>query len=448
MHLFAANEMQQTTSNTHTTDRLHAPKRTGNRPAESDSAGACSCRFHGGLGKKRQNVAAPSHDHQENKGYEAKKARQNRRRERYADQRTAAAIYTSQTAPGSKSAGRGVTLCGWTQIADQETRLVRVDEAAGPRAFYRGLVSCGLRWVCPCCTIKKSEESREALNAALSVAREKGLRPVLLTLTARHKRSWGLRQFWDALSLAEKRMKTRRAWKGLNDRMPGGFAKAVELTHGRNGWHPHFHLVLMLEAGEGEGIELVESLRDEWLHQLNLVGLDGLSDAARKRAFDVRGADQAGDYITKWGAAEEMTLAEKKVGKSDGRNPWQLLRDARTAETEAERMKAGALWWQAVQVMSGVHQLRQSPKFRELVAEYEPPEEPGEKTPEVEVFSFGNAKFDRTWSHVRNKRLLMREAAEKGSIEGAGQAVADAMMGDMLDIDLWRDDIDIGPLIE
>lgn len=415
-----------------------------NRPGFGPSESAGRQPAEPALGKIRQNVDAPAPSKQENKA----KNRKMRCRERFADQRTAAQIYRSMVGPNQKAAGRGVTACGWSKIANKQIKLVRMDGPDGAQAFYRGLQVCGLRWVCPCCTVKKSEASREALNAALAVARERKLVPVMLTLTARHKRTTDLREFWEMLSQAEKQMKKSRPWRKLNARLPGGFAKAVEITHGdANGWHPHFHIVMMTDADdETHAVELVEELRVEWLHQLNRVGLDGKTKAARERSFDVRGAEAAGDYITKWGAAEEMTLSATKVGKSKGRNPWQLLRDARTASTDAERMRSGALWWEFVQVMKGVHQLRQNAKFRELVKAYEPPEGEAQEEP-VETASF--PFDDPEWDRGRWRRLRMKEAAEQGRPEDVHRAVVEALWEDATDADLFRDpDPDPGDLIE
>jgi hypothetical protein len=271
------------------------------------------------------------------------------------------------------------------------------------------------------------------------VARERRLNPVMMTLTARHSKKMSLAEFWSVLSRAEQQLKNTRPWKRLNKRLAGGFAKAVEVTHSeRNGWHPHFHLVLLTDApNELQAIELVEELREEWLHQLARVGLDGTSDAAKKRAFDVRGASTVGEYITKWGAAEEMTLASSKVGHAKGRTPWQLLRDARTATVDRERMRSGALWYEFVQVMQGVHQLRQSPAFRELVKAYEEPTPKGDEQKPVEtvVFRFG----DPEWTYGRHKRILMREAAEDASKDDAHGAVRRVLLGSELDSDIWRD---------
>lgn len=385
------------------------------------------------LGNIRQNVDGTVSDDAER----AKKQglKRDRRRDAYADQRRAAEIYKSMTNPDDRKAGRGVTFCGWTQIAKQETRLVRL-EGPEKKAFYRGLHVCGLRWVCPVCTAKRSEESRNELNAALAVGRERGLVPVMVTLTARHHQRMSLNEFWSKLGEAERELKKTRLWKMVNEEwLEGGFAKAVEVTHSdRNGWHPHFHLVMLVDAGsEEEASSAVAVLQTEWLHQLERVGLDGTSKAAKERAFHLRGAAEAGNYVSKWGAAEELALGSTKEAKGlKGRTPWQLLRDARTAETDGERKRSAALWWEFIQVFKGVHQLRQSPKFRELVAEYEP-EEIGELEPEeTEIYNFGKRSdtFNQ-WDWGRSRRVQMLEAAETADTPtDANCSVASVMVND------------------
>jgi len=401
----------------------------------------------GSLGNIRQNVDA--------RATEANITRQkrDRRRDSFADQRRAAEIYKSLTDPDDRKAGRGVTFCGWTQIATQQTRLVRL-EGPEKKSFYRGLHACGLRWVCPVCTAKKSQESRDQLNAALAVGRERGLIPIMLTLTARHNRRTRLKEFWDELSKAEQELKKTRAWKGLNgEYLAGGFAKAVEATYSdRNGWHPHFHIVMMVRAAdELQALGLVETLREQWLHQLDRVGLDGTSEAARERSFHLRGAAEAGEYVTKWGAGEELALGSSKAARGTrGRNPWQLLRDARTSETDGERKRSAALWWEFIQVFKGVHQLRQSPKFRELVESYEPAESVEDEPDEVEIYNFGsrNDQFNQ-WVWGRSRRLRMIEVAEAAETPTeANMAVAMVMVTDETDTQLLEDTGPDGDVLE
>ena len=428
-----------------------------NQPSPKASGEAARPGAEAPLGNKRKNVGSQSGGKsslaQQAKAKAAAKKKRIRQlmRELAADQRTAASIYRNMVPEGEKAAGRGVCLCGWTKIAGKTVELYRAESKDGARAFYKGLAKCGLRWVCPLCTRAASEKARETLNDALAAAREHGFVPVLITLTARHHAGMSLADFWDRLSTAEKQLKDVQGWrrmKALNGPMVG-FAKAIEATHGRNGWHPHFHLLMVMRAdSEAEAIEAVQWIREAWLEQLEGVGLDGRSPAALRRAFDVQGAAEAGSYVTKWGAAEELALSNAKTGRSGGRTPWQLLRDARTAEVEQDRRRAAALWWEFVQVFKGAHQVRLSPSLKALVADYRedhPPAE-DEDRPEVQpVFGFS----DLEWEVGRWRRTMMREAVEDVPVDQAREAVLAALLSDRCD----RDDLlpieeDPGALVE
>ena len=87
---------------------------------------------------------------------------------------------------------------------------------------------------------------------------------------------------------------------------------------------PHFHEILLLEAAdEAAALRMVEPLAAAWQASLRAFGLDGA-----EAAFDAQGAAAAGDYVAKWGAAEEITLTGAKRGRGGrgGRSPRELLR--------------------------------------------------------------------------------------------------------------------------
>lgn len=421
------------------------PAGAGRVPSNQAPSGAGAG---GPLGNKRKNVDAL-------------------RRERWADQRQAASIYRRKADAAGvdmrEMKGRGVTLCGWTQIASQGgSRLMLVDpgDDQGARAFWAGLQRCGGVWNCPVCTQAKAEAARISLNLGLAAARRLGLSPVMMTLTARHSRDMSLRDFWDALGAAEQELKRSRAWKRLTGKATktrpagpmrrGGFAKAIEVTQSnRSGWHPHAHIICLLDLSEDRAIAAIEELRDEWLHQLNRVGLDGTSAAARRHAFDVQGAAQAGNYVAKWGAAEEMSGGAKKEGRKGGRSMWQLLRDARTADTARARQQAEDLWHEAVSVMAGVHQLRMNPAFRALVEDERERTSSDEELPEaVEVWRCGLVRHDPTWEHVRWKRVRAMEAAEQAGLAGAHDAVLDVVTSPAIDADDMREEVEDIDLID
>lgn len=134
-----------------------------------------------------------------------------------------------------------------------------------------------------------------------------------------------------------------------------GSVTATEVTGGgAHGWHPHFHVIVVLDGDED-----LTPLCDAWLASLRGAGLDGAG-----AAFQAQGADAAGSYITKWGAAEELTLSQRKKGRGrTGRTPAQLLA-ASCDETDRE---AGYLWAEYAEVFHGRRQLVWSRGLKALV---------------------------------------------------------------------------------
>jgi hypothetical protein len=138
---------------------------------------------------------------------------------------------------------------------------------------------------------------------------------------------------------AKRRLRQRAEWR----RLPfEGSVTATEITHGiRHGWHPHFHELILLRAdSEEHALDMARTLRSPWLASLRAYGLDGAS-----AAFDVRGAAEAGNYVAKWGVAEEMTLSGDKAGKTQdgherGRLPSQLA--PRSSGSSISRPPAGS----------------------------------------------------------------------------------------------------------
>ena len=161
------------------------------------------------------------------------------------------------------------------------------------RARFSGLQTCGSVWACPCCSGTVSEQRRRELNALLAWARKQGLHPVMLTLTARHSVDHRLAELLDGMKNAKRRLTTHRTFAKLLRPQLVGYVTATEVTGGGfNGWHPHFHQVMLVRAGsQAEALDLVEKLREPWLASLRAEGLDGSgprSGAGRNRCGQLR----------------------------------------------------------------------------------------------------------------------------------------------------------------
>jgi hypothetical protein len=269
------------------------------------------------------------------------------------------------------------------------------------------------------CSAKISEVRRQELHQLLDWAEASGHTVLLMTLTARHRRTTNLKSLLDGMGKAKRRLRQSRAWRGLKDRIVGTVT-ALEVTYGENGWHPHYHEILILE-GKIEGApELVDqALRDEWLHCL---GKEGLSGAGA--AFDVRDGSHAIEYVSKfgnddgapdtaqtWGAPEEMTLSKSKKGRRGGRTPMQLLVDSQGGDDEA-----GKLWQIYARTFKGKRQLTWSDGLKDLA---EIGEQEDQEIAEGEEYTEDKdeevARIPRaTWYRVRHLRAEILDAAEDG----------------------------------
>ena len=96
----------------------------------------------------------------------------------------------------------------------------------------------------------------------LSWATNAGHTVAMVTLTLRHHEGHRLRDSWTAASKGWGRVTSGRRWEKTSARFGMlGFARAIEVTHGENGWHPHIHAVLVLDGPVS--VQMVQLLGDE-----------------------------------------------------------------------------------------------------------------------------------------------------------------------------------------
>jgi len=218
-----------------------------------------------------------------------------------------------------------------------------VKQAEEGNAWYEGLQTCGSVWECPVCSGKISQRRRLELNELLKWCRGMGYDVQLLTLTFRHDRELSLVAGLDLLKRAKKRMHQSYWWKRKVTPQLIGHVTATEVTHGDNGWHPHLHMLVVVDTGSAA---VVDGLRSTWEHSLEAFG-----GSCNEHGFRLQNASEAGKYISKWGAAEEMSLSGSK-SSNGGRNPWQLLASYGDGDKQA-----GALFIEYVEAFEGKKQL-------------------------------------------------------------------------------------------
>lgn len=186
---------------------------------------------------------------------------------------------------------------------------------------FLSVESCNNVWACPVCrskVIKKRGESIKRANVDMP-----DMHTYHLVLTVPHnfkdklKDLIGTNKDKTGIVTALKGLRQSRAWRNMKDNYwYEGDVKAIEVTKGENGWHPHYHVVMYLwEELDDEAIaDIKDSLTLEWRNQVKKYFGRRVSDDGVY--FDRISKDNV-DYITKWGGGEEVTAFEAKKGKTE-----------------------------------------------------------------------------------------------------------------------------------
>jgi len=235
-------------------------------------------------------------------------------------------------------------------------------------AHYRNLLVCARIWHCPVCAAKISEQRRKELSKATN-SWNGGL--VLITYTASHHSGAALSKTLNHVLSAHRDFKSGRVFAEMQEYFGwNGSVKALEITHGKNGWHPHIHELIFLtnELNETMLQMLDTQSTNRWRHSLKKFG----AYASTERGVTVKNSDaDVSDYVSKfgdtkikanWTFAHELTKQVVKRGKMEGHSPTQLLYMYMMGDK-----KAGELWTEYANVVKGRHQLVWSRGLRDIL---------------------------------------------------------------------------------
>ena len=187
------------------------------------------------------------------------------------------------------------------------------------QAHYSNLQRCGSVWHCPVCASIITEKRRAEIKKAIDV-HTGGL--YMLTLTFPHYRGDNLKALLSGLELALSRFFGGRKAKAIFDQMGKiGHIRALEVTHGRNGWHPHFHLLVFTEQELPSDYD-TSPLLELWQNACRLAKLPIPND---KYGLNWKKGDYSG-YVSKWGIDNEIAKGHVKTGKNGNATAWDLLK--------------------------------------------------------------------------------------------------------------------------
>lgn len=249
----------------------------------------------------------------------------------------------------------------------------------GEQAKMFGMMSCKNSWACPVCTARKMEKLSSEISAAIPIMQKKGYFGLMITFTIPHVARMSCRETLEILYSTMKRFRQSAKAKLKSKNCKGNivhqffdelqikhFIQVCEFTHGKNGWHPHFHCIFWCKRGkQHNALKYQKPINDWWLvqsrhftkqywleHNLHVtdekwadIVLDKLYGRCQKDASFVIGTKDGkveeahdGNYLAGWGANDELTGLEHKTANAGHHSPHQLLQMAYEGDKKAEKL--------------------------------------------------------------------------------------------------------------
>lgn len=247
--------------------------------------------------------------------------------------------------------GKNPPKCGQTR------RMARVDlVVTGKSAWFRGLVSCAQVWACPVCAYRVANFRGNELLKVLEGHRKAGGGVYLVTLTLPHDEGDQLKRLRQSVSTAWSKTISGKEWIRMKSRLGYlGYVRALEVTHGPNGWHPHLHVLIFVKIpiSDGEMWMLQGFLHARWCSNVEKFGYRRPS---LEHGVKISEGEDAGNYVSKickQGLAAETTLGLFKNSRNGYRTVLQILDDYRSTPTEKDK-KLLEVW---IRSMYGARQL-------------------------------------------------------------------------------------------
>lgn len=221
---------------------------------------------------------------------------------------------------------------------------------------YAGLATCGRVWLCPVCNAKVMATRAVEIGAVLTWAVLAGLQVGWGALTVRHNAFTSLRGLitiernaWRHVVRAPWWQKSN-ATKGVpHQHVDGckddcdrkidtvdlgkkgrvGYIRAAELTIGDNGWHPHFHPIVLLRMDADDAQRYLDRMVDRWVEGVELAGGEARRQGGQQMKV-LRGVqvfEELSAYVTK--ATYDNARSDKGLSKLALETVWSQSKNGR-----------------------------------------------------------------------------------------------------------------------
>ena len=326
--------------------------------------------------------------------------------------------------------------CGVRRIAEHADL-----RRSGKTAWWEGLLTCGSVWACPTCAAARMEARAQEAGTLVRWAEEHGYACIMATYTIRHYAHHDLAPLLEGLNRAHSAVISGAPWRRRAEAWGVvGRVRAVEVTVGRHGWHPHIHelLVVPVERVDDVMSDGWDWLGDRWATMVERhLGAEHVpSEAHGVHLLDAR-ADAGGvaRYIHDLGLdpREIAGSTSTSARASSSRSIWQL------AQTVPDDPADRRLWHEWVAASRGRRQMMWSRGLRALCGAEAAAEQLAERRAELRATSDVVLELAAgPWARISVHALHLLERAEDGQTDAELRALAsrlDAVERSRLDVE-------------
>jgi hypothetical protein len=219
---------------------------------------------------------------------------------------------------GIEGLPKSVRLCGTVSRRAGGVELKRNVETG--RAHYQGECYCGSVTGCAVCRGVKMSQWAAILVCHLDALRDRGGAECLLTFTIPHRRDTELGKLHRVLRRAYRETFSGAGWAAIAKQYGYlGSARVLETTWSPfAGHHPHIHHLAFFAKSLGDLAPMRAALQSRFTRLLyKHAAREGyeIPPVDPERAVSLQHANNAGQYITKIGLAEELTSPGTKTGR-------------------------------------------------------------------------------------------------------------------------------------
>jgi hypothetical protein len=293
----------------------------------------------------------------------------------------------------------------------------------GDVAHFANVESCGRIWLCPVCSAKIRARRGDEIAEGVGRWITQGHAAYFATATLSHDQGDALATTLDILGKSWRSLTSGRVYQQEKERYGLiGNIKTVETTHGRNGWHPHIHAVLLadhwVDLASGDMAAWFARLDARWARALVRHGWTPGQYGYRFTLYPVTVTPGAlAAYVTKVqegnGLGHEMT-SDLKTGRLSSRTPLQILANFGTDGLVSDL----DLWHEYEAATEGRSAIRWSKGLRKILL----PDVEEQTDDEIAAEDVGGDEIAALLPHVWNRivRIPGADAAVLEAVETDG----------------------------